>query len=126
MNRTILVVDDDESILNVISTILTAKGYEVLTAKDTSGFLDLFKAHQDRIDLVLIDIRIGGESGFELADILEQEFGFHHQMFITAFFWEEETLNELLKRGKLFFEKPLNFQKVVLPSLMDYFGDDKP
>jgi two-component system cell cycle sensor histidine kinase/response regulator CckA len=122
--RTILIVDDDETILTISSAILEKNEYGVYTASDILGCLEIFQDHQDEIDLVMIDVYIGDESGFDLADTLEQEFGFHNLMFMTAFFWEEETLNELLKRGKLFFEKPLKFEKEVFPALIEYFGDE--
>ena len=122
--RTILIVDDDETILTISATILEKNEYTVYTATDASSCLEIFQEHQDEIDLAIIDVRIGDDSGFELADKLELEFGFKHYMFITAFFWEEETLNELLKRGKLFFEKPLKFEKEVFPALSDYFEEE--
>jgi len=120
----ILIVDDDETILAVSSAILEKSGYGVFTANNTVDCLSIFQKYRDVIDLIMIDVHIGDESGFDLADTLEQEFKFHNLMFMTAFFWEEETLNELLKRGKLFFEKPLKFEKEVFPALIDYFGDE--
>jgi len=123
--RTILVVDDDESILMIVSEYLTQVGYEVLTAKDVSSSLQVFEARPKEIDFALIDIKIGRESGFELADILEDRFRFHHYAFLTAFFWEEKTLDQLLQRGKPYFEKPIKFEKDLLPFLRQYFGEEE-
>lgn len=123
--RTILVVDDDESILMIVSEYLTQVGYEVVTAKDISSCLQVFKARPKEIDLALLDIKIGRESGFELADSLEDQFRFHHYAFLTAFFWEERTLEQLLQRGKPYFEKPIKFEKELLPFLKQYFGEEE-
>lgn len=125
VRRTILVVDDDQTILTIISAFLTQSGYEVLTASDISTCVELFKARGHQIDLAMIDVKIGKESGFDLADMLENEFKFYHQVFMTAFFWEESTLEGLLERGKPYFEKPLKFEKEVLPFLEEYFGAGK-
>lgn len=123
--RTILVVDDDQSILMILSDYLTQVGYEVLTANDISSCLEIFNVRSKDIDLAMLDIKIGRESGFELADALEEKFRFHRYLFLTAFFWEEKTLEQLLQRGKPYFEKPLKLEKELLPFLKQYFGDEQ-
>jgi two-component system NtrC family sensor kinase len=123
--RTIVVVDDDQSILMILSDYLTQVGYEVLTANDISSCLEIFNTRSKDIDLAMLDIKIGRESGFELADTLEEKFRFHRYLFLTAFFWEEQTLEQLLQRGKPYFEKPLKLEKELLPFLKQYFGDEQ-
>jgi len=123
--RTILAVDDDQSILMILSEYLAQVGYDVLTANNMSSCLEVFSARSKDIDLALLDIRIGSESGFDLADALEEKFGFHRYVFLTAFFWEEKTLEQLLQRGKPYFEKPLKFEKELLPFLKQYFGEEQ-
>ena len=123
--RTLLVVDDDQSILMILSEYLTQVGYEVLTANDASSCLEIFNSRSKDIDLALLDIKIGAESGFDLADSLEDKFRFNRYVFLTAFFWEEKTLEQLLQRGKPYFEKPLKFEKELLPFLKQYFGEEQ-
>jgi DNA-binding response OmpR family regulator len=126
MNKpTILIVDDEETMLFLVSEVLKRKGYDVLTANGVSSGLELFKSHRNKIDLVMIDIRLGMESGFDLADVLEKDFKFHRHVFLTAFFWEEKTLEQLLSRGKPYFEKPLKFDTEVLPFLRKYFHKEQ-
>jgi len=122
--RTILVVDDDQSILTILSEYLSQVGYEVLTANNVTSCLEIFSTRSKDIDLALLDIRIGRESGFDLADTLEDKFRFHRYVFLTAFFWEGKTLEQLLQRGKPYFEKPLKFEKELLPFLKQYFGEE--
>ena len=122
--RTILVVDDDQSILTILSEYLSQVGYEVLTANNVTSCLEIFSTRSKDIDLALLDIRIGRESGFDLADTLEDKFRFHRYVFLTAFFWEEKTLEQLLQRGKPYFDKPLKFEKELLPFLKHYFGEE--
>ncbi|MEW6665695.1 MAG: response regulator [Thermodesulfobacteriota bacterium] len=121
-NPTILVVDDEESTLTSISEVLSRSGYRVLTATGVSSCLEQMKAHGDRIGLVMLDVSLRFESGFDLADILERDFRFHRQVFMTAFFWQEKIFNQLLQRGKPYFEKPIKFQSELLPFLRDYFS----
>jgi DNA-binding response OmpR family regulator len=123
--RSIVVVDDDQSILLILSDYLTQVGYEVITAKDVASCLEIFTTRSKDIDLAMLDIKIGPESGFELADTLEEKFRFHRYVFLTAFFWEEETLEQLLQRGKPYFEKPLKLDKELMPFLKQYFGEER-
>ena len=123
--RTILVVDDDQSILTILSEYLGQVGYEVLTANNVTSCLEIFSTRSKDIDLALLDIRIGSESGFDLADTLEDKFRFHRYVFLTAFFWEGKTLEQLLQRGKPYFDKPLKFEQELLPFLKQYFGDEQ-
>jgi len=123
--RTILVVDDDKSILLILSDYLTQIGYEVLSANDVSSCLEIFNTRSKDIDLAMLDIKLGRESGFDLADTLEEKFRFHRYIFLTAFFWEEKTLEQLLQRGKPYFEKPLKFEKELLPFFKQYFGEEQ-
>ena len=122
--RTILVVDDDQSILTILSEYLRQVGYEVLTANNVTSCLEIFSTRSKDIDLALLDIRIGRESGFDLADTLEDKFRFHRYVFLTAFFWEGKTLEQLLQRGKPYFDKPLKFEQELLPFLKQYFGEE--
>jgi DNA-binding NtrC family response regulator len=119
--RTILVVDDDSMVIFTLSEYLKQKGYEVLTANGIKSCVKVFKTRAGKIDLSMIDVHLKSESGFALADILEAEFRFFRYVFMTAFFWEEKTLEELLRRGKPYFEKPLRFEEEILPFLKDYF-----
>jgi DNA-binding response OmpR family regulator len=126
MKKTILVVDDDRMVVSIISEYLTEFGYEVLSATDVKTGMEIFRSRASDIDLAMIDVKIGRESGFAFADSLEEEFRFYHYVFLTAFFWEEKTLEELLHRGKPYFEKPLKFEKEVLPFLEEFFKKGRP
>ncbi len=67
--KTILVIDDDESLRRVVEYNLRDDGYEVLTAIDGTSGLQLFQAHE--VALVLTDIRMPEMDGFELLTRLK-------------------------------------------------------
>lgn len=121
--RGILVVDDDDFVLVIICEWLALSGYTVFAAEDVKGALKTFRQHRDEIDLLFSDVKLRHETGFDLADALEREFGFQDYAFFTSFFWEEDTVEELLRRGKPYFEKPLQFKQVILPFLETYFAE---
>ena len=62
--KTILVIDDDESLRRVVEYNLEQEGHRVLTAADGAGGLATFRSHS--IDLVLTDIRMPEMDGLEL------------------------------------------------------------
>ncbi|WP_412067375.1 winged helix-turn-helix domain-containing protein [Rubrivirga sp. IMCC43871] len=61
---TILVVDDEEDVVEIISHFLREEGYNVLTAFDADEALS--KAGPD-VDAILLDVMLPGMSGFEIA-----------------------------------------------------------
>ena len=68
---TILVVEDEESVLGLAVRILKERGYSVLPARQAGEALDLCRAHAGTIQLLLTDVVMPGMSGPELAREVE-------------------------------------------------------
>jgi CheY-like chemotaxis protein len=66
--QTVLVVDDEDLILTLAETVLTAYGYQVLVARGGQEALDLISQSQQNIDLLITDLVMPGMSGRELAE----------------------------------------------------------
>ncbi len=64
MKKTVLVVDDEESIRFTFTHFLQNEGYEVLTAPDLRSAKKILSS--TRTDLIFLDIILGGDSGLEL------------------------------------------------------------
>ena len=62
---TVLLVDDDSDVRDVIEQILLAKGFKVLTAAD--GYEAVRVLVANHVDVLFTDIRMPGISGYELA-----------------------------------------------------------
>src|SRR4051812_48374264 len=73
MMETILVVDDEPSIVEVVSLYLRREGYAVLTAAD--GEAALAAAREHRPNLIVLDIMLPKRSGLEITRLLRQEQG---------------------------------------------------
>jgi len=67
----VLVVDDDEDNIRIISTILLARGYEVRLARDGRGAVESIR--QQRPDLVLLDIMMPGMDGMQVLDAIRAD-----------------------------------------------------
>lgn len=72
-NRRILVVDDEESLLEVIGYGLQEAGFRVSTATSAKQALDLLKKLEP--DLLILDIMLPDESGFELCRSIRAKSG---------------------------------------------------
>ncbi len=77
MPQLILVVDDEESILEVVQIVLEGEGYHIQTRMD-SGFLQDFQ-HIPRLpDLILLDVLLSGEDGREICRRIKADARLHH------------------------------------------------
>lgn len=65
MAQRILVVDDDKQIVRLIKTYLEESGYSVLTALNGEDALRVVR--RDRPDLVILDIQLPGQDGWEIT-----------------------------------------------------------
>ena len=71
-SETVLLVEDEETILRVGRELLTSLGYRVLTAPDGVRALELVASHPERIHLVITDVVMPNMGGFELATKLAE------------------------------------------------------
>lgn len=69
--QTVLIVDDEQDILDLISYNLSKEGYKVHTAANGLKAVEL--ARQIRPDLVILDIMMPGMDGFEVCRTLRQD-----------------------------------------------------
>jgi CheY-like chemotaxis protein len=67
MARTVLVVDDDADVREIIAGMLEELGCEVISAESGSEALDRLK-RDDRISVLITDINMPGMDGHELAE----------------------------------------------------------
>ncbi|HLP14767.1 MAG TPA: ATP-binding protein [Bacteroidota bacterium] len=96
--ETILVVEDEESIRETVSELLTHQGYTVLTAADGVEGLEQVQAHKDEIGLVLSDLgmpRMNGEQFFTAARKLKPSL----KIIITTGYLHSVTKSKLLSLG---------------------------
>jgi two-component system, response regulator PdtaR len=106
----ILVVDDDRLVLATLTHGLAQAGYEVVEADNGDDVL--LPAREHRPDLALLDIRMEGKSGFDVAaylrDALQTPF-----MFLSAFA-DDATVAQVKALGAVaYLVKPLDIGQIV-------------
>ena len=70
--KKILVADDEDRIVKLLSDFLTSAGYSVITACDGKAALDIFNREKDRISLAIIDIMMPEVDGWEVTRKIRQ------------------------------------------------------
>jgi DNA-binding response OmpR family regulator len=106
----ILVVDDDRLVLATLTHGLAQAGYEVIDADNGDDAILLAREHKP--ELALLDIRMEGKSGFDVAAYL-REYCQIPFMFLSAFA-DEATVSQVKQLGALtYLVKPLDIQQIV-------------
>jgi two-component system, NtrC family, response regulator AtoC len=93
--KTILIVDDDEGMRDTLTAILKRE-YRVLRA--TSGEAALPILNRDNVDLMLLDVRLPGISGFEVLRIVKENYALIEVLMISAIN-DIETAVQAMKHG---------------------------
>ncbi|HEX4346508.1 MAG TPA: sigma-54 dependent transcriptional regulator [Vicinamibacterales bacterium] len=93
--KTVLVVDDDEGMRDTLTAILK-RDYRVLRV--ASGEAALPVLNREDVDLVLLDVRLPGISGFEVLRIVKENYSLVEVIMISAI-TEVETAVQAMKHG---------------------------
>jgi len=112
MKKTILIVDDEESICQTLGGILTDEGYEVVTAGSGEEALRILE--EEPPNLVVLDIWLPGMDGIEALKTIKAAHP-HLQVVMMSGHGTIETAVKATKLGAFdFIEKPLSLEKVIL------------
>ena len=106
--ETILAVDDDTDVRNVLVDTLTSLGYDLLDAPDGEEALKLAQSTDKKIDLLITDIIMPGMNGKELKDNLVKIFPKIKVIFMTGYL--DSIVSDYLggESGNIFLQKPFS------------------
>jgi PAS domain S-box-containing protein len=109
---TILLVDDEEIIRQMVGTMLEMFGFKVLLAADGLAALDLYRLHSSEIDCVLLDLTMpkmdGEQTLFQLRQLNPQL-----RVIMSSGFGEQDISDKLLSKGvAAFIQKPYQMQQL--------------
>ncbi|MCJ7620320.1 MAG: response regulator transcription factor [Anaerolineae bacterium] len=109
--ETILVVDDEPRLVRLVREILTAVGYEVLSARDAKEALETLAIEQP--DLVLLDIMLpGGMDGYEVCRRV-REFSAVPVIMLTAKAREVDMLHGFDVGADDYLTKPFSAKELI-------------
>ena len=111
-NARILVVDDEPSITELLSTALRYMGYEVDTARTGSAALDAAGANPP--DLIVLDVMLPDIDGFEVCRRLRADGDFVPVIFLTAREGEGDRVTGFIRGGDDYVTKPFSLEELTL------------
>ncbi len=71
MEKTILIIDDDEKLSKMLGFLFMAKGFKVEYARDGSSALDLLRRIKPNV--IILDIMMTGMDGFEVCEKIKDD-----------------------------------------------------
>ncbi|MCD6240218.1 response regulator [Candidatus Bathyarchaeota archaeon] len=107
----ILIVDDDESIREVLTSILTDEGY-IVDAVDT-GEKAIKATHEKFYNLVLIDIRLPDIEGTKLLTELKDTVPKMRKIIITGYPTLQNAIEAVNKGADAYIVKPINMDEAL-------------
>ena len=107
---TILIVDDEENMRQLIDVILSKSGFETIQA--SNGAEAYFILSQQQVDLVLLDVMMPGEDGFAVCEAM-QAMAKVPIIFLTARDANEDKVKGLMIGGDDYIVKPFTADELV-------------
>jgi two-component system, cell cycle sensor histidine kinase and response regulator CckA len=104
--ETVLVVEDDATIRNIVRKVLTAQGYAVLTASDGHDAERVASAHAGAIDLLVTDVVMPGLNGRQVAERLVAKRKGLRVLYLSGYTDDAIVNHGVLDPGVAFLQKP--------------------
>jgi PAS domain S-box-containing protein len=111
--ETILFVEDEENVRELVSEYLRARGYTVLEAGDGVAALALAEQHQGAIQLLITDVVMPKLSGRELATRISSKRENLKVLYISGYTDDSIFRHGVLEGGMAFLQKPFNLKALA-------------
>ena len=111
-SETLLLVEDEESVRQLVRDTLAAKGYKVLEAESGEVGLAAAANHQGKIDLVVTDVVMPGMSGRDLVKQLAQTRPGTKVLYLSGYTEDAIVSDGSIESGTAFLQKPFSLQNL--------------
>ncbi|MEP6923201.1 MAG: response regulator, partial [Pyrinomonadaceae bacterium] len=112
-SETILVVDDEDSVRELIREILETCGYQVMEAKNGHEAMEVYEREVEKIDLVITDLLMPMMSGQSLVDLLSFSHLQKRILYISGYLDDHLTNQDENKTKQNFIEKPFKAENLA-------------
>lgn len=112
-NKSILLVDDEPMLLDVMVTVLEAGGYKCITAGAGLEAIETYRQNQDQIAAVVLDLGLPDYLGQDVFAAMRQ-INPNARIIVASGAIDPDVQNELTRAGcKHFVEKPYNIAELL-------------
>ena len=112
-SETVLVVEDESSVRELIVRVLSEKGYRMLSAAEGNEGLRIAGGHQEPVDLLITDVIMPGMGGRELANRLEASIPGMKVLFMSGYTENTISHHGVLEEGLAFLQKPFTSETLL-------------
>ena len=112
-SETILIVEDDSGVRQLVSTVLQSAGYQVLECGNGDEALLMFRENENRVGLVLTDLVMPEMSGVVLADKLKAINPLIRVLYMSGYADDAVIRHGYLDTGNPFIQKPFSAAKLL-------------
>jgi CheY-like chemotaxis protein len=109
-SETVLLVEDEESVRQLVRETLAARGYNVLEADDGQKALEISASHAGTIHMLVTDVVMPGMSGRELAKLLVESRPQIKVLYLSGYTEDAIIHQGALDSGTAFLQKPFTLQ----------------
>ena len=119
--ETILIVEDEESLLTVTHEYLSNKGYQAIVAEDFERAIEASADSARRVDLLMTDVVLPGSSGPKLADRLAASRPEVKALFVSGYTADVLVHGDLHRSDFAFLSKPFSLNTLArkIRSILD-------
>jgi len=121
--ETVLLVEDDESILKIVKRILEELGYAVLFSSSPMEAISLATEHADEINLLITDVVMPEMNGRELSERLQSLYPNLKTLFMSGYTADIIAKRGVLESGVNFIEKPFSNKDLAF-KIREVMGDE--
>src|ERR687888_2527792 len=113
-SKSILAIDDERDIVNLVRDSLQVYGFKVRTFTEPSAALEHFISHSKDYDIVISDIRMPGMNGYQFVKHVKERNPKVKVILMSAFEIEDKEFHNLLPDIKVdaFLRKPFSIQQL--------------
>lgn len=120
--QTVLLVEDEEMLLDLLQTLLEENGYRVLTARDGQEAVDVYTRFCDRISIVLSDMglpKLGGWEAFHQMKALNPSV----RCILASGYFDPDLRSQMIQEGALDFVQKPYVPNVILARIGEAIND---
>ncbi len=111
-SETILLVEDEESVRQLVRDTLASKGYKVLEADSGEAGVAVAEKHAGQIDLIITDVMMPGMSGREMVNKLNQSRPAARVLYLSGYTEDAIVSEGKFESGTAFLQKPFSLQSL--------------
>ena len=120
--ETVLLVEDEEMLLDLLQALLEENGYKVLTAKDGMEAVEVYKSHVDEISIVLSDMGLPKLGGWEAFRRM-REMNPAIRCILASGYFDPDLRMDMIKEGAIDFVQKPYIPNVILARISDAIHD---